>query len=518
MRSRRKSPASSATPSADGTLRRRADGQLPGARLSATTRRRSATAGVRSPATRTTGARFRSRARRARRTSPTVPMPTDTYSVPQNLGYSVNGIERKRTNGQLTLQFAPVDALTATLDYTYSENKIQTAAQRAVGVVQLRSVGQQLDRRSGGGPARSTPRRSPGATSDLSMGGAKFATKNENKSLGFNLAWDVTDRLGFELDYHDSTRRIRRRQPVRLERRARCRRLLSRHHHGRLQPRLPGHAAWCCRPARPASTPSQMMVTGSSFRNSYMKAEIEQAQLDGNFDFTEDSRLDFGVALTEVNNRSAFSQRAARHLGRRAPMRRTTRTTCGSATRVRQYFDNIGGSSSNRTCSTSSSPWDFETVRSIAAELRGDRTAIARTRTFTHRPSRQGGIAERLRAVQPRLRHGDADARGAGRALREDRRHLERAGAAPPRHQLGGQQRVLGRRLGSPDFTTLDGELRLRAAEHRLRLRSHGQHEAARQLRARPSAVRAGATSRADRRSTSWCASTAAPARRAIRA
>ncbi len=51
-------------------------------------------------------------------------MPSDTYSVPQNLGYSVNGIERKRTNGQLTLQFQPVDSLTTTLDYTYSENKV----------------------------------------------------------------------------------------------------------------------------------------------------------------------------------------------------------------------------------------------------------------------------------------------------------------------------------------------------------------------------------------------------------
>ena len=44
----------------------------------------------------------------------------------------------------------------------------------------------------------------PAANSDLSMGGAKFATKNENKSVGFNLAWEVTERLGFELDYHDS--------------------------------------------------------------------------------------------------------------------------------------------------------------------------------------------------------------------------------------------------------------------------------------------------------------------------
>ena len=52
------------------------------------------------------------------------PDPGDTYSVPQNLGYSVNGIERKRTNGQLTFQFAPTDSVVTTLDYTYSENKV----------------------------------------------------------------------------------------------------------------------------------------------------------------------------------------------------------------------------------------------------------------------------------------------------------------------------------------------------------------------------------------------------------
>ncbi len=46
--------------------------------------------------------------------------------MPQNLGYSVNGIERKRTNGQVTFQFKPTDAITTTLDYTYSENKVHT--------------------------------------------------------------------------------------------------------------------------------------------------------------------------------------------------------------------------------------------------------------------------------------------------------------------------------------------------------------------------------------------------------
>ena len=100
-------------------------------------------------ATRTTGARFRSPGAPGSENITNRPDATDTYSVPQNLGYSVNGVERKRTNGQLALQYAPVDSVTTTLDYTYSENKIAHAAQRAVGVVQLRSVVQHLDRRSG---------------------------------------------------------------------------------------------------------------------------------------------------------------------------------------------------------------------------------------------------------------------------------------------------------------------------------------------------------------------------------
>jgi serine/threonine-protein kinase len=42
------------------------------------------------------------------------PGPNDIYSVPQNLNYSFTAIERKRTNGQLTLQFAPTDSIKTT--------------------------------------------------------------------------------------------------------------------------------------------------------------------------------------------------------------------------------------------------------------------------------------------------------------------------------------------------------------------------------------------------------------------
>ena len=57
------------------TLRRRGDRQLPGARLRLQPGRRCPMAGAPSAATKTTGARSRSRARPVRRTSPIAPMP-----------------------------------------------------------------------------------------------------------------------------------------------------------------------------------------------------------------------------------------------------------------------------------------------------------------------------------------------------------------------------------------------------------------------------------------------------------
>ncbi|MEO7169420.1 MAG: TonB-dependent receptor plug domain-containing protein, partial [Sphingomonas sp.] len=54
------------------------------------------------------------------------PGPTDVYQVPQNASYEFNNINRERINGQAVLQFRPTDALTATIDYTYSRNTVET--------------------------------------------------------------------------------------------------------------------------------------------------------------------------------------------------------------------------------------------------------------------------------------------------------------------------------------------------------------------------------------------------------
>lgn len=210
------------------------------------------------------------------------PGPNDIYSVPQNLNYSVNGVQRQRTNGQVVLQWAPSDRITTTLDYTYSENKIQT--QRNDLSVWFNY-----------GPSESSWTNGPVAApliyteiipfscvegvcrgSDLSMGGASFANRNENKSLGFNVDWEVTDRFGLELDVHKSTAETSPDSPygsggvlgtaafIRGNTTADFTQpfpvLTVQYPPGYTQPR-----------------PSDMLVTGSVFHRSYMKSEIEQA-------------------------------------------------------------------------------------------------------------------------------------------------------------------------------------------------------------------------------------------------
>lgn len=298
------------------------------------------------------------------------PDATDTYSVPQNLGYSVNGVERKRTNGQLTFQFAPTETVTTTLDYTYSENKI--AQQR-----------NELSVWFNFGPSTSTwtdgPVSSPliyseaidavVAPSDLSMGGAKFATKNENNSVGFNIEWQPSDSFGLQFDFHDSSAESGADSPYGSNAvlgvagffRGTTTADFSRDFPV-ISVQLP--------PGMTAIDPSRTEVTGSSFRNSYMKTEIQQAQLSGDLEFFEDSRLDFGVALTDLKNRSAYSN-----------VQQDTWASNGDADAypddvwrpdtVRQYFDNISGSG-NPALFNQFFTFDFETVRDIAAAVGGD--------------------------------------------------------------------------------------------------------------------------------------------------
>jgi TonB-dependent receptor len=212
------------------------------------------------------------------------------------------------------------------------------------------------------------------------MAGAKFATKSENDSLGFNVEWDVSDSLGLEFDVHSSSAETGADSPYGSNATlgtAGFFRGTTTVDFTRDFPVLSVELP----PGMSSIDPSRMLVTGSSFRNSYMKSDVDQGQIRGHFDFAEASRLDFGVSLTNVKNRTAFSN--------------VQRDTWGGATSpddypdsvwhlqsVRPYFDNISGSG-NSALFNQFFTFDFETVRQLAATAAGDESLYLASDVFT---------------------------------------------------------------------------------------------------------------------------------------
>lgn len=105
--------------------------------------------------------------------------------------------QRERLNGQLVLQFAPTDRITASVDYTMGRfeekglmnrmsfwfDNVETGAADVNGTI--------ID------PLRTND--------ELNFWAWEYAFETENDSYGINLDWQATDTLSFELDAHDST-------------------------------------------------------------------------------------------------------------------------------------------------------------------------------------------------------------------------------------------------------------------------------------------------------------------------
>ena len=126
---------------------------------------------------------------------------------------------------------------------------------------------------------------------------------------------------------------------------------------------------------------------------------------------------------------------------------------------VRQYFDNISGSS-NSNLFNDFFTFDFETVRGNSLRALRRSGAVPRVADLHDGPPRRGGIAERLRPVQPDVRTAACrSTRAVG--VRYEKTDVTSSALVPTadRHRLGGGQRVLGafapRR---PSTTTLEGD------------------------------------------------------------
>ena len=301
----------------------------------------------------------------------------DVYARPQNTGYSVNGVQRQRTNGMLTMQWAPSDSVTATLDYAYMENKVQQQrSELSVWFSQTAGDSSWTD-----GPVSAPIMYEEEYTNaDLSMGGMQLATKNSGDSLGFNVEWEVNDSLKLAFDYHNSSAESRPDSHLGsagvLGVAAYVRGNTTVDYSGEIpivNVQLP--------PGMSSVPASAALVTGSVFQNSYNKSEVEQLQADGRFEFGDYSGLDFGIAATEVNNRTAA-----------AVMQRDTWGGVGTpgdyddsiwtADNMSRYFDSFGNSN-NPMWTDDFLVFDFERLRQAAIAVSGCASCYEMPTEFT---------------------------------------------------------------------------------------------------------------------------------------
>ena len=222
----------------------------------------------------------------------------DFYSVPQTTVYRFEEQQRTRTNGQLVLQYSPIDTVTASLDYTYMRNDIDTQSNDVsawFNFVPTENVWSD-------GPY-ATPliySETYDSPADLSMAAGDYGVRNESGSLGFNIEWQATDNLKLTFDAHNS---VAENKPNNiygssnnLSTAAFIRTSAATDFSGDLPVLAVGGGN--------AVTAADMMVTGSVFTNSRNKSEIDQYQFDGEYYLEDAGSIDFGIALTNVNNHS----------------------------------------------------------------------------------------------------------------------------------------------------------------------------------------------------------------------
>ena len=126
------------------------------------------------------------------------------YGIPNDIRYAFSDSERERVNGQFTLQYAPVEGLTLTADYTYA--LVNLKEDRGEQTIWLQRNG--FDRLEfDTNEAVATPvllHEFTGASKDFGYEQQHREQENELKSVGFNANWEVSEDFTMSFDFHDS--------------------------------------------------------------------------------------------------------------------------------------------------------------------------------------------------------------------------------------------------------------------------------------------------------------------------
>jgi len=126
------------------------------------------------------------------------------YGIPNDIRYHFADRERERTNAQLTVQFAPMDSVTLTADYTYALTSLkEDRGDQTIWLQRNGFTNIEFDT----GSTVATPvmlSENTGASKDFGYEQQHREQQNDLKSVGFNANWELTDRFSLAFDVHDS--------------------------------------------------------------------------------------------------------------------------------------------------------------------------------------------------------------------------------------------------------------------------------------------------------------------------
>ena len=234
------------------------------------------------------------------------PGPNDVYQVTQNAAYNFTDIDSERINGQAVLQFRPVDSLTATVDYTFSQYTVD-ARTNSIGVwYNHNDTSSAWTDGPAAGPLFYSEHFQQSENKDLAITGSLTKNRNINRSIGGNIKWQGPAGFRLEVDAHHSTAESKPTSPLGSSV------ALGTAIYGVEDQTVDyTHAMPVMSVSMyPGSeiTSSNIRPSGNAFYNAYMRDRINELSVRGGFDFDTNfiESLDFGVTLTDNAVRTAY--------------------------------------------------------------------------------------------------------------------------------------------------------------------------------------------------------------------
>ena len=235
------------------------------------------------------------------------PMTADSnYSLPQSMAYNIAEYRSKRTNGQVVIQMAPSDTVTMTLDYIQSEMDLDRSYSDLSAWFSNTAAVSQTSEWTDGPIAAPIYYQETVLNNDFAMGTGEDGRRNKNKSLGLNFEWVVNDELELNFDWHDSSAETGANTPngtSSLITMASFNKVGQTFITGYDMPVMLLDLNSGGETNRPLYK-NDMIITGSAFRNDAALMNIEQTKFSGTWNFSDESSIDFGVQLSDVDNKA----------------------------------------------------------------------------------------------------------------------------------------------------------------------------------------------------------------------